>query len=52
MLLYPGNERFTVAINPCIMYFRLFCSFLGCVIVLPLVVLHGLSMWRSIFHPV
>jgi hypothetical protein len=47
MLLYAGNERFTVAVNPCIMYLEYIyvfvCPFLDCIIVLPLVVLHVLS---------
>ena len=44
--LGAGDERFAVAINPCIMYLEcidaVICSFLDCIIVLPLVVLYGL----------
>ena len=52
MLSCAGNEHFTVAINPCITYLECIyvfvCSFLGCIIVLPLVVLHDLSNVASL----
>ena len=46
MILCADNERFTVAMNPCIMYLECIyvfvCSILGCIIILPLALLHDL----------